>query len=113
MLSHSTPWWRLGGEELMLLLILDLGIRWFGGQSHAPATLYPRGNDHWYPFNVRLVGYRAGLDEETARKVFYLWWGSNPGRIVRSETLFSMSCLGFCSVSLTDMLICYLYLLCS
>jgi hypothetical protein len=25
---HYTPWRRLGGEELYLLLILDLGTRW-------------------------------------------------------------------------------------
>jgi len=27
-LSHYTPRGRLGGEEVYLLLILDLGIRW-------------------------------------------------------------------------------------
>jgi hypothetical protein len=26
--SLYTPWWRLGGEEIQLLLILDLGTRW-------------------------------------------------------------------------------------
>jgi hypothetical protein len=26
--SRYTPWWRLGGEEVQLLLILDLGTRW-------------------------------------------------------------------------------------
>jgi hypothetical protein len=26
--SRYTPWWRLGGEEIHLLLILDLGTRW-------------------------------------------------------------------------------------
>jgi hypothetical protein len=26
--SRYTPWRRLGGEEVQLLLILDLGTRW-------------------------------------------------------------------------------------
>jgi hypothetical protein len=27
-LSHYTPWTRLGREDLYLLLIIDLGIKW-------------------------------------------------------------------------------------
>jgi hypothetical protein len=27
-LSRYTPWWRLGGEDIQLLIILDLGTRW-------------------------------------------------------------------------------------
>jgi hypothetical protein len=26
--SHYTPWRRLGGEEVQLILVLDLGTRW-------------------------------------------------------------------------------------
>jgi hypothetical protein len=28
-LSCYTPWWRLRGEETQLLLVLDLGTRWW------------------------------------------------------------------------------------
>jgi hypothetical protein len=27
-LSRYTPWWHMGGEEVLLLLILNLGARW-------------------------------------------------------------------------------------
>jgi hypothetical protein len=39
-------WWRLlAGEEVQLLLILNLGTRWgLSNQHHASAALYPRGN---------------------------------------------------------------------
>jgi hypothetical protein len=36
----------LGGEEIQLLLILDLGTRWgMSGQRHAPTAFYLRGKD--------------------------------------------------------------------
>jgi hypothetical protein len=38
MLFHYTPRRILGGEEVYLLIIIDLGTRW-GGQCHVPAAL--------------------------------------------------------------------------
>jgi hypothetical protein len=37
---------------------------------------------------VDWVGPRAGLDAETRRKILFLRRGSNPGRPVRSQSLF-------------------------
>jgi hypothetical protein len=48
-----------GGEEVYLLLILDLGTKWGGGVSgegHVPAALYPLGKDPRYPLDRRLGG---------------------------------------------------------
>jgi hypothetical protein len=81
--SRCTPWWRLGGEEVYLLLILDLGTRWgwvvsvtprphFGPGVGTPGTHCTGG---W-------VGPRAGLDTEATGKVVYLCRGSNPDRPV-------------------------------
>jgi hypothetical protein len=49
-LSRYTLWRRLGGDEVLVLLILKLGTRW------VPAALYPRGKDPWYPLDRRLGG---------------------------------------------------------
>jgi hypothetical protein len=55
--SCYTPWKRLGGEEVQLLLINYLGTRWgVSGQHHAPAALYPRGKGPRYPLDRRLGG---------------------------------------------------------
>jgi hypothetical protein len=54
--SRYTPWRRLGGEEVQLLLIHDLGTRGVSGQRHAQAALYPRGQDPRYPLDRRLGG---------------------------------------------------------
>jgi hypothetical protein len=47
-----------GGEEVRLLLILDLGTKQMGvsGQLHAPAALYARVKDPLYPLDRRLGG---------------------------------------------------------
>jgi hypothetical protein len=44
-----------GGEEVLLLLILNLGTRWgVSGQRHAPAALYPRGKKTLYTLDRSL-----------------------------------------------------------
>jgi hypothetical protein len=47
-LSHYTPRRRLGGEEVQLLLILDLGTRWgMSGQRHSPVPIVQEAG--WAP----------------------------------------------------------------
>jgi hypothetical protein len=58
------------------------------GQRHAPAALYPRERtlcSHWIG---GWVGPRAGLDAEARRKILCLCRGSNPVRLVHSQTLY-------------------------
>jgi hypothetical protein len=61
------------------------------GQHHAPAALYPRGKDPRYHWTGGWVGPRAGLDAQARRRILCLRWGSNPGRPVRSLTLYWLS----------------------
>jgi hypothetical protein len=76
---HYTPRRRLSGEEVQLLLILDVGTRRVSGQR--PRFIPPEmtlGNHcrgGW-------VGPRAGLDAETIRKIFSPLRGSNLDRPV-------------------------------
>jgi hypothetical protein len=67
------------------------------GQHHAPAALYPRGKDPGTHWTGGWVGPRAGLDAEARRKVLCLCRRSNPGRPVRSQTLYRLSYRGSCS----------------
>jgi hypothetical protein len=82
-LSHYTPWRRLGGEEVYLLLILDLGTRegWvvsvtprprFSPGERTPGTHCTGG---W-------VGLRAGLDTEATGKILCPRRGSSLDRPV-------------------------------
>jgi hypothetical protein len=41
--SRYTPWRRLGGEEIQLLLILDLGTRWGEWSASRPDRALPPG----------------------------------------------------------------------
>jgi hypothetical protein len=59
------------------------------GLRHAPAALYPGKRTHGIHWTGGWVGPRAGLDAETRRKI--LCRGSNPGRPVRSQTLYCLS----------------------
>jgi hypothetical protein len=78
-----------GGEKVWLLLILNLDTRWgVSGQHHAPAALNPRGRTPGTHWTGGWVGPRAGLDTETRRKILCVCWGSNPGRPVRSQSLY-------------------------
>jgi hypothetical protein len=96
-LSHYTPWRRLGGEELQLLLILDLGTRWgwvvsitpwphFSPRERTPGT-------HWIG---GCVGSRDCLDTVARGKILSplpeiepRW----PSRPVCSQTLYWLSYL--------------------
>jgi hypothetical protein len=58
------------------------------GQHHAPAELNPGERTPGTHCTGGWVGPRAGLDAEARRKILCLCRGSNPGRSVRSQTLF-------------------------
>jgi hypothetical protein len=84
--SRYTPWRRLGGEEVCSYSFTSaLG----GGEWSAsrPVRALPRGKGPLYPW----VGPTAGLDAEDRRKILCLCRGSNPGRSVRSQTLYWLS----------------------
>jgi hypothetical protein len=68
----------MGREELLLILTSALD----GGERSAsrPGRALPPGQEAGW------VGPRAGLDAETRRKI--LCRGSNPGRPVRSQSLY-------------------------
>jgi len=54
--SRYMPWWRLGGEEIYLLLILDLGSRWGWVVSVTPRPRFAPGKGPRYPLDRRLGG---------------------------------------------------------
>jgi hypothetical protein len=61
------------------------------GQHQAPATLYPFTPAERTPgthCTGGWVGPRAGLDAEARGKILCHCRGSNPGRAVRSQTLY-------------------------
>jgi hypothetical protein len=81
-----------GGEEVLLLLILNLGTRWGWVFSIMPQQCFtPRERAPWYPMHRRLGGPRAGLDAETRRKILCLCQGLNPGCPVHSQSLYWLS----------------------
>jgi hypothetical protein len=72
----------LGGEEVQLLLILELGTRWWV-VSVTPRPSFTPGERR--PVTLRIggwVGLTAGLDTEARGKILCLCWGSNPDRAV-------------------------------
>jgi hypothetical protein len=82
-LSRYTPRWRLGREEVQLLLFLNLGTRRGWVVSITPRPRFTPGQrapgihctGGW-------VGPRAGLDAEARGKILWVCRGSNPGRPV-------------------------------
>jgi hypothetical protein len=86
-LSHYTPGRRLGGEEVKLLLIPDLGTRWGCGR----ASLAP-GKEPRYPLYRRLSGpqIRSG-HKRLEQKSFRLFRVSNLDRPACSQTLYWLS----------------------
>jgi len=54
--SRYTPWRRLGGEEVWLLLIHNLGTRWGEWSASRPGRALSRGKDPRYPLDRRLGG---------------------------------------------------------
>jgi hypothetical protein len=75
--SRCTPWRRLGGEEVQLLLILDLGTRWGEWSASRPGRSLPPGK--WPP--VPIV-QEAGWAPEVRGKILCPRRGSNPDRPV-------------------------------
>jgi hypothetical protein len=51
--SRYTPWWRLGGEEIYLLLILDFGTRW--GEWSASFHILSNSSFIYHPFVRRYI----------------------------------------------------------
>jgi hypothetical protein len=81
--SSYTPWRRLEGEEVWVLLIHDLGTRWGWVVSVTPRPRYSPGE--WTPgahCTGGWVGPRAGLDPEARGKILCPRQGSNPDRPV-------------------------------
>jgi hypothetical protein len=60
-LSHYMPWRRLGGEEVQLLLILDLSTRWDEWSASGLGHTLDQGTAGW-------VGPRVSLDTEARGK---------------------------------------------
>jgi hypothetical protein len=71
------------GEEVQLLLILNLSTKWGRVVSIMPWLRFTPGT-HW---TGGRVGSRAGLDAETKRKILCPYQGSNPGHPVHSQLL--------------------------
>jgi hypothetical protein len=82
-LSHYTPWRRLGGEEVQLLLILDLGTRCGWVVSITPRPRFSPGEmTRGTHCTGGWVGPRAGLDKEAIGQILCPCRGSNPDRPV-------------------------------
>jgi hypothetical protein len=82
----------MGGEEVLLLLVLNIGTRWgwvinitprpsFTTGERTPGTHYIGG---W-------VGPRVGLDAEATGKILCHCRGSNPGNPDRSQIRYWLS----------------------
>jgi hypothetical protein len=80
-LSHYTPWRHMGGEEVWLLLILNLSTRWGWVVSVTPQSRFTPGErtpgTHWIE---GWVGPRTGLDAGARRKILCPCRGSNLDR---------------------------------
>jgi hypothetical protein len=90
--SHYTPWRRLGGEEILLLLILDLGTRWGWVVSAPPLPCFTPGErTPRYPLDRRLGGPQSRSGYRGYRKNPLSPPGiepRSPGRPSRSQTLY-------------------------
>jgi hypothetical protein len=91
--SYYMPWRHMGGEEVYLLFILNLGTRWGWVVSVTPWPRFTPG-ERTPPVPI---GQEAGWAPEpvrtqsTGRKILCLCRGSNPGRPVRSQSLYWLS----------------------
>jgi hypothetical protein len=95
-LSRYTPWRRLGGQKVYLLLIRNVGTRWGWVVSFTPRPHFTPGER---TPGIHCTGGwvcpRAGLDAEARRKILCPCRGSNPSRPVRSQTLYWLSYPGY------------------
>jgi hypothetical protein len=89
---------RLGGEEVWLLLIHDLGTRWVWMVSVTPRQHFNPGEGiPGTHCTEDCVGLRAGLDTEARWKIILPLPGiqlRSPGRPPRSQTLYRLSYSG-------------------
>jgi hypothetical protein len=105
--SRYTLWRRLGWERVQLLLILNLGTRWGWVVSITPrARFIPGERTHGTHWTGGWERPRAGLDAKATGKILCLCQGSNPGRPVRSQTLYWLSYPGSYDWHFPDIL-CY------
>jgi hypothetical protein len=98
-LSRYMPWWHMGGEEVWLLLFLNLGTRWGWVVSVTPRPRFTPGErtpgSHWIG---GWVGPRARLDAGARRKILCPCRGSNLDRpivqpVVRHYTAWATAAL--------------------
>jgi hypothetical protein len=83
----------MGGEEVQLLLILNLGTRWGWVVSITPQPRFTPGERTAGTYCTgSWVGPRAGPGAETRGKTLCLCRGSNPSRPARSQPLYRLSC---------------------
>jgi hypothetical protein len=87
-LSRCTPCRRLWERTKSSYSFLTLALDGVSGQRHAPAALYLQAKVPWYLLDRRLGGLRADLDAEALINILGPCRGSNPGRPVRSQTLY-------------------------
>jgi hypothetical protein len=78
----------LGERRYSSYSFLTSALKGVSGQHHTLAALFPRGKSSRYPLCRRLGGPRAGLDAEVRGKILWLCRGSNPSRLVCSQTLY-------------------------
>jgi hypothetical protein len=73
----------LGGEEIQLLLILDLDTRWDKWSASRPGRALPPGKGPPVPI-VQEAGWAPELvwTQRLQEKILYLCQGSNPDRPV-------------------------------
>jgi hypothetical protein len=90
--SHYTPWRRLGGKEVQLLFILELGSKWGEWSASRPGRALPPGKGPPVPI-AQEAGWasRADLDTESRGKIVLPMPGiepQSPGHPVSIQTLY-------------------------
>jgi hypothetical protein len=83
------PWRRMGWEEVKLHSFLTSALDGGEWSASRPDRDLPLGKGPPVP-----IVQEAGWAAETRRKILYLCRGSNPGRSVRSQTLYRLSYRG-------------------
>jgi hypothetical protein len=89
------------GSRMRILLCSSAQGSIDGGEWSAsrPGRALPRGKNPGTRWTGGWVGFRAGLDAGARRKILCLCRRLNPGRPVRSQTLYSLSYPGRFSYS--------------
>jgi hypothetical protein len=105
-----TPWWRLGGEEVKLLLILDLGTRWGEWSASRPSRALAQGKGPLVP-TIQEAGWASEQvwPQRLEEKSFTLPGiePRSPGGPARSQTQYWLSYPahhhGYCHTIFQDM----------